>query len=91
MVMFACFIIRIFQFVFLARTVFFSHTKSVNSTFSHGLSTKQAQANRADHGLLSWVGGGGKWSGGESDGPKGGMSLALYLRYHRQVEVDSRP
>ena len=44
-----------------------------------------------NHGLLSWVGGGGKWSGGESDGPKGGMSLALYLRYHRQVEVDSRP
>jgi len=45
-----------------------------------------------DHGLLSWVGGSGKWSRSESDGPKeGGMSLALYLRYHCQVEVDSRP
>jgi len=31
----------------------FFHTKSVNSTFSHGLSAKQAQANSALDGAVS--------------------------------------
>ena len=32
------------------RIIFFSHTKPANSTFSHSLSAKQAQTNRAlDH------------------------------------------
>jgi hypothetical protein len=39
--MFVCFIIRIFQLVFSAGTVFFSHNKSANSTFSHGFSAKR--------------------------------------------------
>jgi hypothetical protein len=34
-------IIRTFQLVFLAKTVFFSHNKSANSTFSHSFSAKQ--------------------------------------------------
>jgi len=34
-------------YFFSQRTIFFSHTKSANSTFSHGLSAKQAQTNRA--------------------------------------------
>ena len=33
-------------YFFSQRTVFFSHTKSVNGTFSHDLSVKQAQVNR---------------------------------------------
>ena len=35
------------SYFFSQRTIFFSHTKSANSTFSHGLSAKQAQTNRA--------------------------------------------
>ena len=35
-------------YFFSQRTVFFFHTKSANSTFSHGLSVKQAQAKRAN-------------------------------------------
>ena len=34
-------------YFFSQRTIFFSHTKSANSTFSYGLSAKQAQTNRA--------------------------------------------
>ena len=34
-------------YFFNQRTIFFSHTKSANITFSHDLSAKQAQANRA--------------------------------------------
>ena len=34
-------------YFFSQRTVFFSHTKSANSTFSHDLSAKQAQTNMA--------------------------------------------
>jgi len=34
-------------YFFSQQTVFFSHTKSTNSTFSHDLSVKQAQTNRA--------------------------------------------
>jgi hypothetical protein len=41
MTMFACLIIRTFQLVFLAGTVFFSHNKSANSTFSRGFSAKR--------------------------------------------------
>ena len=37
-------------YFFSKRTVFFSHTKSANSTFSHGLLAKQAQTNRT----LAW-------------------------------------
>ena len=33
-------------YFFSQRTIFFSHNKSANSTFSHGLSVKQAQTNR---------------------------------------------
>ena len=33
-------------YFFNQRTVFFSHNKSTNSTFSHDLSAKQTQANR---------------------------------------------
>ena len=33
-------------YFFSQQTVFFSHTKSTNSTFSRGLSAKQAQTNR---------------------------------------------
>jgi hypothetical protein len=39
--MFACLIICSFQLVFLAETVFFSHSQSANSTFSHGFSVKR--------------------------------------------------
>jgi hypothetical protein len=39
--LFACFIIRIFQFIFLIGTIFFSHNKSANSTFSHNFSAKR--------------------------------------------------
>jgi hypothetical protein len=35
---------HIFQLVFLAGTVFFSHNKS-NSTFNHGLSAKRMERN----------------------------------------------
>jgi len=35
-------------YFFSQRTIFFSHTKSANSTFSHGLSAKQAKTNRAN-------------------------------------------
>ena len=39
-------------YFFSQRTIFFSYTKSVNITFSHGLSAKQNQTNRAKaHGL----------------------------------------
>jgi len=41
-------------YFFSQRTVFFSHTKSVNSTFSHNLSAKQAQTNRARTRSLSF-------------------------------------
>ena len=37
------------SYFFNHRIIFFSHTKPVNSTFSHDLSTKQAQINRALH------------------------------------------
>jgi hypothetical protein len=41
-VLFACLIIRTFQLVFFsAGTMFFSHSKSTNSTFSHDFSTKR--------------------------------------------------
>jgi len=36
-------------YFFSQRIIFFSHTKSVNSTFSHGLSAKQAQVNMMNH------------------------------------------
>jgi hypothetical protein len=39
--LFAYLIIRIFQLVFSVGTVFFSHNKSANSTFSHGFSAKR--------------------------------------------------
>jgi hypothetical protein len=39
--LFACLIIRIFQLVFSARIVFFSHNKSANSSFSHSFSAKR--------------------------------------------------
>jgi len=34
-------------YFFSQRTIFFSHTKSANSTFSHDLSAKQAKVDRA--------------------------------------------
>jgi len=34
-------------YFFSQRTIFFSHTKSANSTFSHASSAKQAQTNKA--------------------------------------------
>jgi len=34
-------------YFFSQQIIFFSHTKSANSTFSHDLSAKQAQINRA--------------------------------------------
>jgi hypothetical protein len=40
-ILFACLIIHTFQLVFSARTVFFSHNKSANSTFSHDFSAKR--------------------------------------------------
>jgi hypothetical protein len=39
--LFACLIIRIFQLVFSAKIIFFSHDKSANSTFSHDFSAKR--------------------------------------------------
>jgi hypothetical protein len=36
--LFACLIIYIFQLIFSVETVFFSHNKSTNNTFSHGFS-----------------------------------------------------
>jgi hypothetical protein len=40
---FACLIIRTFQLVFSTGTVFFSHTKLANSTFSHDFSAKRTR------------------------------------------------
>ena len=37
-------------YFFSQRTIFFSHTKSANNTFSNGLSAKQAQANKTAFG-----------------------------------------
>jgi hypothetical protein len=39
--MFGCHIIRTFQLVFSERTVFFSHNKSANITFSYDFSAKR--------------------------------------------------
>jgi hypothetical protein len=36
--LFACLVIRTFQLVFLAGTIFFSPNKLANSTFNHGFS-----------------------------------------------------
>jgi hypothetical protein len=44
--LFACLIIHTFQIVFSAETVFFSHNKSTNSTFSYGFSTKRTGSNQ---------------------------------------------
>jgi hypothetical protein len=41
MALFACLIICTFQLVFSAGTVFFSHNKLANSTFSHDFSAKR--------------------------------------------------
>jgi hypothetical protein len=43
--LFACLIICTFQLIFSARTVFFSHNKSANSTFSHDFSAKRTGPN----------------------------------------------
>jgi hypothetical protein len=42
--LFVCLIIRTFQLVFSAKIVFFSHTKSSNSTFSHDFSAKRTNS-----------------------------------------------
>jgi hypothetical protein len=49
-ILFACLIIHTFQLVFSARTVFFSHNKSANSTFSHDFSAKRTVQWSRKHG-----------------------------------------